>query len=1056
MKKITTILMLLMLSMGATRVVAQDFRVQISENADNRTHITNPANLAAGDVIVLQTADNASKYLAGATKAESGNENTYYQLVAGNGGTYKLASYKSVVENAPVYIKAPTGTGQDPIQTTTVESEAAQFSLSTQATNHIRFTAKVNNTGANTFLNCNTTNNSTKWATGTGGWSYWKVFKTDASSSYLWKVTFNCVTEDNQTLQETSGYYADGETVNAPQIIGYSVKEGETSSVTVNGAAITQTVVYATSTFDYTLVVNGAPEGTAITIMGSPVSVGDVSFASEVTENDVVVTFPTGFEFYVYNVTVDGTTITVNCDDPRWPVNFPKTTTFKDDGRHINSASFNDQTVDGLWESINTPCYQDLTATKTVTLPSNTSVKPSFNVKGVWQHGFVYIDLNNDGDFTDEGELVAKINEGNPNLSTAIPAFTSPATEGTYRMRIKTDWASEDPGGNIDPSNHIINNRGQIVDLTLVVVGGVEVTYTYKFDGNVVNNETLTVPVGEAFPTPTLPFGFTGSAPEGTVTEADNGTTKEIDMTWTLFQYADSYDNISQWYNVRMHSNQTNYLYNNNGAVAFTNAVGKNDYLWGFVGDPINGFQVYNYTAGGSVAIDNTEPASALSADGTSVSFKVASSAQGNNGASADYFFALYVTEGNYLNYQQGQIKRWNDNDAGSTIMINAAQPETDDDIFAAVMAQLDAYTFGDNLGQYGIEGKTTDEANAAINRLQTEGYTPENLAEAQALLAAVKLNLPKAGMFIRMKSTHDTYLSGVASTNSANRLSFTTTADASTIFYFDGDKLLTYGNGLYANGREVAAIGGEGIKYWFEESTITPAKYAVRFNPGSGVDRFLYARDTNENYADQNGADHANCVFTLEEVTELPITLHEATCKDGTTHWFATFSAPVAVSEVVGAEIHKVTDNGSTVYVEPVNNVTGGIPAGTAVLLVSDTETATVKLGETNDDFETALLPLYACEKGKAGFFFGKGGENGYAGFYTIGGETPTGGFKAYIAADSTGSAKVLDFGNEATGINTIENGAENGAVYNLQGQRVNKAQKGVFIQNGKKVVLK
>lgn len=43
--------------------------------------------------------------------------------------------------------------------------------------------------------------------------------------------------------------------------------------------------------------------------------------------------------------------------------------------------------------------------------------------------------------------------------------------------------------------------------------------------------------------------------------------------------------------------------------------------------------------------------------------------------------------------------------------------------------------------------------------------------------------------------------------------------------------------------------------------------------------------------------------------------------------------------------------------------------------------------------------------------------------------------------------------------GIENIENGTlniENGAIFNLQGQRVGKAQKGVYIQNGKKVVLK
>ena len=46
-----------------------------------------------------------------------------------------------------------------------------------------------------------------------------------------------------------------------------------------------------------------------------------------------------------------------------------------------------------------------------------------------------------------------------------------------------------------------------------------------------------------------------------------------------------------------------------------------------------------------------------------------------------------------------------------------------------------------------------------------------------------------------------------------------------------------------------------------------------------------------------------------------------------------------------------------------------------------------------------------------------------------------------------------------DPNGIETIDNSQSsinNGAIYNLQGQRVNKAQKGVFIQNGKKIIVK
>ena len=41
-------------------------------------------------------------------------------------------------------------------------------------------------------------------------------------------------------------------------------------------------------------------------------------------------------------------------------------------------------------------------------------------------------------------------------------------------------------------------------------------------------------------------------------------------------------------------------------------------------------------------------------------------------------------------------------------------------------------------------------------------------------------------------------------------------------------------------------------------------------------------------------------------------------------------------------------------------------------------------------------------------------------------------------------------------TGINSINAADSKAPVYNLSGQRVSKAQQGVFIQNGKKVAVK
>jgi hypothetical protein len=57
-------------------------------------------------------------------------------------------------------------------------------------------------------------------------------------------------------------------------------------------------------------------------------------------------------------------------------------------------------------------------------------------------------------------------------------------------------------------------------------------------------------------------------------------------------------------------------------------------------------------------------------------------------------------------------------------------------------------------------------------------------------------------------------------------------------------------------------------------------------------------------------------------------------------------------------------------------------------------------------------------------------------------------------IASEETAIIKVNV--GDGTGINDIKAADSKAPVYNLAGQRVNKAQKGVFIQNGKKVAVK
>lgn len=77
----------------------------------------------------------------------------------------------------------------------------------------------------------------------------------------------------------------------------------------------------------------------------------------------------------------------------------------------------------------------------------------------------------------------------------------------------------------------------------------------------------------------------------------------------------------------------------------------------------------------------------------------------------------------------------------------------------------------------------------------------------------------------------------------------------------------------------------------------------------------------------------------------------------------------------------------------------------------------------------------------------------------YTSTGKSKVKGTRAYLKTTTAG-ARIISFsldGEEIAAIEDIERGTiTTGKVYNLNGQQLKKAQKGIYIQNGKKVVIK
>ncbi len=174
----------------------------------------------------------------------------------------------------------------------------------------------------------------------------------------------------------------------------------------------------------------------------------------------------------------------------------------------------------------------------------------------------------------------------------------------------------------------------------------------------------------------------------------------------------------------------------------------------------------------------------------------------------------------------------------------------------------------------------------------------------------------------------------------------------------------------------------------------------------------------------------------------------------------YATFVAPMeaAVPDGVTAYTAEVNANGKTLDLTSINP----IPANTPVLL----EAAAGSYTFTGDEVPAVVNPTFGALVGTysripaphGSYVLQKHGEK--AGFYYVDSSDAVpyvNANRAYLAAPSSG-VKAFFFGDEATGIQSIDNGQETteGAIYNLAGQRLSKIQKGINIVGAKKVMVK
>lgn len=208
-----------------------------------------------------------------------------------------------------------------------------------------------------------------------------------------------------------------------------------------------------------------------------------------------------------------------------------------------------------------------------------------------------------------------------------------------------------------------------------------------------------------------------------------------------------------------------------------------------------------------------------------------------------------------------------------------------------------------------------------------------------------------------------------------------------------------------------------------------------------------------NDYYDDDNSS-----AFTFEEVTyPNTITFHDAQNINGVRH-IATFSAPFATIIPTGVKAYYVSAKGTEATMTAID--AQAIPAKQGVILTSESGEAATMVPAADETAATITGNQLGHSAGAAktltvgeGYILGNGSE-GTAFYPCKAGSLPIN--KAYLLGNGE-SAIVMNFGNAVTGINTIAAPASAKApIFDLSGRRVVKATKGLYIQNGKKVIVK
>lgn len=597
-------------------------------------------------------------------------------------------------------------------------------------------------------------------------------------------------------------------------------------------------------------------------------------------------------------------------------------------------------------------------------------------------------------------------------------------------------------------------------------------TYKLNYNGNVIAEREVTQAVGSTAVSPwTVPaFCSMGECDPETIDE----NTEEVNITMTSslpFTLSADYANAT-WYYMTIRdqyyvifdpssANKTS----TSSVTEKTDAVATAERaLWAFIGDPVNGIKVLNKAAGDGLYLNSAEtPLRMKVSDGYAI-WELGQNSTGftlNNG-------------GYYVNDVNRALGYWSNEsastDEGSTMRVEAV------DYYDLAMAYIDQYSTARAVaddGYFGVRTATKDYYKSTISTAFSANHAgvTKSIYENTIKPGCDDLiQLPETGYY-RLKNVNETgkYLGYDGTADEGSSICLRGMADntsAKTVIHFvkDGDNNSYQ---LSLEGTYIAAVSS-GTK---RTPSSTPANYKAEYvEPGMGSFSTTLSGDTylhcsaSQQYAIvgwRTGKTSPASKWTIEKVSSINLTLNDG----GDGYYYATMYMPFDVTISSGTTAYTLTVSGNYAIASEVEG--NEVPAGTAVLLrgSSSSCTATINTGSAfnggaplDDNDLTGTYVDITGDRTTGEYIFGKVDDK--VGFYVRKSSNKIGANKGYLLLGSDVSVKGFaiqwDFEDAIKDMDNTQQSNNNSGIYNLAGQRVKNAQKGIYIVNSKKVLVK